>query len=381
MRPASARPYLVFECENRMYFSFKKNILLVGLLLVSISFVFGLLTDAQAADRPKEVRIATVAYNVNGKIGFNGSAAIVEKQGWLKDELNKQGVKLTWVPVTAQSVGVTINEAFANKSIDFAGYGDLPSIILNSGGVETRIVVPGGRGNNVYLVVPPGSAAKTLADLKGKRIALHRGRPWEITFARYVESNGLKFSDFKISNLNPGAGAAALAAGNVDAFVTLSDAYQLEDKKVGKIIWSTKASAQGWKMRAELWGAKDFIAQNPAITQIIATAYVKAAHWTSQQANFEEYLKVANQNGQPENVYRREYSDDSVSWKLRWSPLFDDLVSDHYVNAAKYSRKANLIRKDLNVSYLFEPRFLNAALKELKLEDYWQPRKVTGKAF
>jgi len=363
-----------------MIFNVKKNIPSAGFLLVAISFVFGLLTDARAADSAKEVRIATVAYNVNGKIGFNGSAAIVEKQGWLKDELAKQGVKLTWVPVTAQSVGVTINEAFANKSIDFAGYGDLPSVILNSGGVETRIVVPGGRGNNVYLVVPLNSTVKSLADLKGKRIALHRGRPWEITFARYVESNGLKFSDFKISNLNPGAGAAALAAGNVDAFVTLSDAYQLEDKKIGKIIWSTKSSAQDWKMRAELWGAKNFIAQNPAITQAVATAYVKAAHWTSQQANFDEYLKIANQNGQPENVYRREYSDDSVSWKSRWSPLFDDLVSDHYVNAAKYSRKANLIRKDLNARQLFEPRFLNAALKTLKLEDYWQPRKLAGKA-
>jgi len=362
-----------------MIFNVKKNIPSAGFLLVAISFVFGLLTDARAADSAKEVRIATVAYNVNGKIGFNGSAAIVEKQGWLKDELAKQGVKLTWVPVTAQSVGVTINEAFANKSIDFAGYGDLPSVILNSGGVETRIVVPGGRGNNVYLVVPLNSTVKSLADLKGKRIALHRGRPWEITFARYVESNGLKFSDFKISNLNPGAGAAALAAGNVDAFVTLSDAYQLEDKKIGKIIWSTKSSAQDWKMRAELWGAKNFIAQNPAITQAVATAYVKAAHWTSQQANFDEYLKIANQNGQPEDVFRREYSDDSVAWKSRWSPLFDDLVTDHYANAAQYSRKANLIRNDLNTSQLFEPRFLNAALKALKLEDYWQSRKTAGK--
>jgi len=363
-----------------MNFSFRRNLPLTGLVLMTFSFVFGLFTDAYAAaDIPKEVRIATVAYNVNGKVGFNGSAAIVEKQGWLKDELSKQGVNLVWVPVTAQSVGVTINEGFANKSIDFAGYGDLPSIILNSGGVETRIVVPGGRGNNVYLVVPQGSVAKSLADLKGKRIALHRGRPWEITFARYVESNGFKFSDFKISNLNPGAGAAALAAGNVDAFVTLSDAYQLEDKKVGKIIWSTKSATQDWKMRAELWGAKDFIAKYPAITQIVATAYVKAAHWTSQETNLEAYLKIANQNGQPENIFRREYADDSVSWKSRWSPLFDDLVTDHYLNAAQYSRKANLIRKDLAQERLFDPRFLNAAIRDLKLEGYWQPRKVAAK--
>lgn len=379
MRPAFVRPYLVFESENKMYFSVKKNIP-VGLLLAGISFVFGLLTDVQAAEGPKEVRIATVAYNVNGKTGFIGTAGIVEQQGWLKDELNKQGVKLVWVPIAPQSVAVTINEAFANRSIDFAGYGDLPSIILNSGGVDTRLVVPGGRGGNVYLVVPPNSTVKTLADLKGKRIALHRGRPWEITFARYVESNGLKFSDFKISNLNPGAGAAALAAGNVDAFVTLTDAYQLEDKKVGKIIWSTKTPTQDWKMRAELWGDKDFIAKNPAITQTIATAYVKAAYWTSQEANYEEYLKIANQNGLDESIYRREYANDTVSWKLRWSPLFDDLVLDHYTNAARYSRKANLIRKDVDVKQLFDTRFLNAALKELKLEDYWQPKKIVAKA-
>lgn len=361
-----------------MNFSIKNGTPVIAWLLVGLAFMFGLFTDANA-DPAKEVRIATVAYNVNGKIGFNGTAAIVEEQGWLKEELKKQGVTLTWVPVTAQSVGVTINEGFANKSIDFAGYGDLPSIILNSGGIETRIVVPGGRGNNVYLVVPPNSTAKTLADLKGKRIALHRGRPWEIAFARYVASSGFKFSDFKISNLNPGAGAAALAAGNVDAFVTLSDAYQLEDKKVGKIIWSTKSAAQDWKMRAELWGAKDFIAQNPAITQIIATAYVRAVYWTSQEEHLDDYLKIANQNGQPENVFRREYSNDSVPWKIRWSPLFDDLVLDHYANVAQYSRQANLIRKDINTKQLFDARFLNAAIKELKLEGYWQPRKVALK--
>jgi len=361
-----------------MNFSIKNGTPVVAWLLVGLAFMFGLLTDANA-DPAKEVRIATVAYNVNGKIGFNGMAAIVEEQGWLKEELKKQGVTLTWVPVTAQSVGVTINEGFANKSIDFAGYGDLPSIILNSGGIETRLVVPGGRGNNVYLVVPPNSTAKTLADLKGKRIALHRGRPWEIAFARYVAASGFKFSDFKISNLNPGAGAAALAAGNVDAFVTLSDAYQLEDKKVGKIIWSTKSAAQDWKMRAELWGAKDFIAQNPVITQIIATAYVRAVYWTSQEEHLDDYLKIANQNGQPENVFRREYSNDSVPWKIRWSPLFDDLVLDHYANVAQYSRQANLIRKDVNTKQLFDARFLNAAIKELKLEGYWQPRKVALK--
>lgn len=350
------------------------------LALAAATFMLGAAAHVAAADGVKEVRIATVAYSTGGKVGYSGSAGVIEKQGWLKNELQKIGVKLVWVPVAAQSVGATINEGFANRSIDLAAYGDLPSIILNAGGVETRVIVPGGRGNNVYLVVPPNSAARSVADLKGKRIALHRGRPWEITFARLAEANGLKLSDFKIANLNPGAGAAALAAGDVDAFVTLSDAFLLEDRKVGKIIWSTKKASEDWKMRAELWGAKEFIEKQPAITQIVATAYIKAAHWSSQEANFEEYIKIGALSGQPENVLRREYADDSVSWKLRSSPLFDDLVADHYRHAIAYSRKIKLIRSDVDVAKLFERRFVNVALKELQLENYWTPRKTNTAA-
>jgi sulfonate transport system substrate-binding protein len=333
---------------------------------------------ATAAEAPKEVRIAAVSYANGVKTGFHGSAGIVEKEGWLRNELQKRGIRLVWVPVAAQSVGATVNEAFANKSIDFAAYGDLPSIILNAGGVETRLIVPGGRGNNVYLLVPPGSTAKSVADLKGKRIALHRGRPWEITFARLAEANGLKLSDFKIANLNPGAGAAALASGNVDAFVTLSDAYSLVDKKVGRILWSTKVPGQDWKMRAELWADKGYLEKHPDIAQIVSTAFVKAAYWSAQDANFDEFIKIAVAAGQSESVARREYAQDTVNWKSRWNPQFDDFVTEHYRNAVSYSRKINLIRRDVDVQKLFEPRFVRQALKDLGIEQYWQAPVVAG---
>jgi len=356
----------------------------IARLLVAILLAAGVrpaIAEPAKGETPKEVRIATVAYAIGGKVGFNGAAGVIEQNGWLRPELAKRNVRLVWVPVSAQSVGATVNEAFANRSIDFAAYGDLPSIILNAGGIQTRVVVPGGRGNNVYLVVPRDSTARTLADLKGKRIALHRGRPWEITFARLVAEQGLRLSDFRIANLNPGAGAAALAAGDVDGFVTLSDAFQLVDRKVGKVIWSTKNSGQDWKMRAELWGDKAFIDSNPELTQIVANAFVKAAHWSSQPANFEAYLQIAVRSGQPENALRQEYTDDSVSWKERWSPLPAAFVVDHYRHAIAYSREARLIRSDLDAASLFDTRFVTTALKELRLDGYWSaPPAVTAKA-
>jgi sulfonate transport system substrate-binding protein len=333
-----------------------------------------------AEDKVDVVRIASVAYPSSGKTAYIGSVAIIANQGGLEAELKKRGIRLEWVPIPVQSVGATINEAFANQSIEFAHYGDLPSVILNGNGVETRLLVPGGSGSNVYISVPPGSNAKTIHDLKGKRIALHRGRPWEIPFTRLLEANGLKLSDFRISNLNPQAGSAALAAGNIDALVALSDTFQLLDRRLGKVIWSTKQEGQDWKMRAELWGSKDFVARHPEITQIIVNAHLRAAQWTSSEENLPEYIRIAAVSGQSESSLRQEYDGDSVSWKERWSPLFDDKLIEHYQHVAKYSHDAKLIRKPLDVTPLFEPRFVRAALKELKLEGFWQEKPPLSSA-
>ena len=111
-----------------------------------------------------------------------------------------------------------------------------------------KLVVPGGSGNNIYLVVPADSPVHDIQALKGKRLALHRGRPWEFAFSNYLASQGLKLSDFKIANLNPQVGAAAVSAGKVDAAVLLNEAYALEDKGVARILWSTKQGADDWRL-------------------------------------------------------------------------------------------------------------------------------------
>jgi sulfonate transport system substrate-binding protein len=337
-----------------------------------------LAAQAVAADPPQSVRIATVAYANAGKITFNGPAYVMDRDKWLEQELARRNIKLEWVPAATASVGTFVNEEFANKRIDFAFYGDLPSIIANASGVSTRLIAPGGSGNNVYLVVPSGSDANTIADLKGKRIALHRGRPWELSFAKLLEAHQLDFKDFRIFNLNPQAGAAALSAGRVDAFFTLSDAFLLEDKQVGRIIWSSKQAPRDWKMRAELWGASEFVTQQPELTQLVVNAYLKAAYWTAQEANRDTYQGYLSQSGQPLSVLQREVAGES--WTAQFTPHYDQALRQHYADGITYSRKAKLIRSDLDVDTLLEPRFVEQGLKTLQLQDYWKdtPRDLAG---
>ncbi|MBD1586821.1 ABC transporter substrate-binding protein [Pseudomonas sp. C2L12B] len=336
-----------------------------------LAALLGLAGMAQAAEQPTTVRIATVAYTNAGQVTFNGPAYIMDRDKWLEQQLGERGIRLEWVPAATASVGTFVNEQFANQRIDFAFYGDLPSIIANASGVSTRLIAPGGVGNNVYLVVPPNSPAQSLADLKGKRIALHRGRPWELSFAKLVAASGLSFSDFHILNLNPQAGAAALSAGRVDAFFTLSDAYLLEDKQVGKIIWSSKQAPADWKMRAELWGSDGFVRHYPELTQLVVDAYLKAAAWAAQDANQATYLQWQTQSGQPLSVLQREVQGES--WAAHFSPLFDTALKQHYADGIAYSLKAGLIRQPVDVNALLAPEFVEHGLKNLGLEAVWQP--------
>jgi sulfonate transport system substrate-binding protein len=337
---------------------------------------FPAMQSVQAADAnlPASVRIAAVARNASsGKTLFAGSPAFAVEDRWLETELGKLGVKLEWVPATANSVAVQINEAFASKAIDFAAYGDLPSVIANASGLHTQLVVPGGSLNNTYLVVPINSTAQSIKDLKGKKIALHRGRPWEYPFSQLLQANGMTLNDVKILNLNPQAGAAAVSTGSADAFFTLSDAFTLEDKKVGKIIWASKKPPQDWKMRAELWGDSSFLKKYPQLTQLVATAFVRVHYKAADEAGKENYVRNEVLSGQPESVVRRELADDHTQWRERWSPLFTPALKAHYAAEIDYARQSGLINKPIAVDSLFEPQFVTQALAQLNLQNFWTP--------
>jgi sulfonate transport system substrate-binding protein len=345
-----------------------------GLALV-FSVVAGLAALPAAAVDPQTIRIAVVAAQASGKPAFNGASEYIAHDEKLKAELDRRHISLEWVPITPASVGPLVNEAFASHRIDFAFYGDLPSIILNASGFQTRLVAPGNLGNNVYLVVPPASSARSIADLKGKRIALHRGRPWEVSFGKLLASSGLKPADVQIVNLNPQAGAAALVAGSVDAFFTLDDAYLLSDKSLGRIIWSSQSAPLDWKMRAELWGSQEFVQQHPDLTQLLVTADLRAVAWISEDANRQHYIKdLADRYGYPESVVQRESDNANISWKDYWSPLYTPTVTRHYEAVVAYARGAGLIRKDVDVKTLIVPTFVETGLKQLSLGDYWLAR-------
>lgn len=356
---------LIVQFRERLH-----SILLLG--MIGALAGCGAADSSSGTDRPvKTLTIASIAYPYQGKQVFNGLNGTVIEQGWLKEQLARKGVNLVFTPVSTAVGGPLINEGFSGKRIDFASYGDFPAAIAVAAGVPLKIVAPVGQGQDVYLVVRKGLAANSIADLKGKRIALHRGRPWELPFSKLLDTKGLKLDDFKIVNINPSATPAALESGSVDAAVLLSDGLLLENKGIARVIWSTKAAPADWKMRAELFGRADFVDTHPDLTQLVVEAFVRAAAWSSDEANKAQVIRNAARGAMPEEIVAKDYANSTVAWKERFSPIFSPAVRTHYHSVADYALQRGLIRTKVDADALLDDRFVKQALKDLKLENYW----------
>jgi len=321
-----------------------------------------------SAQGVKTVTIATTATVVNGQPHFTGAHQRVIDEGWLAARLRERGINLVWIPVQGDT-GATINEAFAAQRIDFGGYGDLPSVILNSSGTRTQMIVPIGRGTNTFLLVPPNSTATSLKDLKGKRIAVHRGRPWYLAFLRLVEQSGFKPTDFTLVNMDLQPSSAALASGNIDALFAINT-YTLADKGLGKVIWDSKGKDDK-KIRAELWAAKTFIDAHPDLTQLVATAYVRAQYWESQEQNRSAVIATTTLTGRSQHAVEQEFDDNGLAWKDFFTPVPDAAVYEHYRRTVSYAVDRHVVRAPLRAEDLIQTRYVLTALRDLQLEHYW----------
>src|SRR5277367_3079416 len=81
---------------------------------------------AFAENLPDKIRIGDVGFGFGQPFG-RGLIAIADAKGFLADEFKETPVKLEFTYFV--NTGPAINEAFANKQLDFAAYGAVPNSI------------------------------------------------------------------------------------------------------------------------------------------------------------------------------------------------------------------------------------------------------------
>jgi ABC-type nitrate/sulfonate/bicarbonate transport system substrate-binding protein len=125
---------------------------------------------ALAADRdqkkPNQIQTKELHIGLQKSSTFN----VVRARGDLEKWLNRQGITVTWSEFTS---GPPLLEALAAGKVDVGETGDAPVIFAQA--KNAPVVYFGQSQPNpeaVALLVPQGSPIRTLADLKGKKVAL-----------------------------------------------------------------------------------------------------------------------------------------------------------------------------------------------------------------
>ena len=161
-----------------------------------------------------------------------GAVAVVADKA---DLWTKNGLKVESIAFAA---AINARDAIIGGRLD-VGITGLSNFLVGS--QETGLVALGiavDQCASAAVVVKPGSEIKTIADLKGKRIASQTGTITQSAFVNGVlKSAGLTTGDVQMVNLRFQDMISALAAGSVDA-VTAVDPFlsSAEHAKVGVII-------------------------------------------------------------------------------------------------------------------------------------------------
>lgn len=337
------------------------------LLIRALLLAVGLSAGTAAAD-PPTIRIGTPDQSVGPTpSGGIGLTTLLDARNLLQEEFAKDGIKVEWT--FFKGAGPAVNEALANKQLDFVYLGDLAGIIGRANGLPTRFLVPV-RGNNSFLAATAESGIEKLTDLKGKRLTVFKGTAYQLSLDRALARAGLTERDLQVVNLDWNAAIAALAAKQIDAAWAGVSLLTLKEKGLAKLVTGTRDIGRDSTFLSGFIGTEAFIAANPEVTQRFVTVLVRAQHWLSQPQNLPEFYALASQrSGIPIALGQADYDgDDPV---FRFSPRIDDFVLANFQTSIDQAKELGLIRKPFDVRAWVEPRFAEKAIADLKLDGVW----------
>ena len=158
------------------------------------------------------------------RIGYQKSAVnlvILKQQGTLEKRF--PNTKITWAEFPA---GPQLLEALSVGSLEFGLTGDSPPVFAQAAGKDLLYVAAEPpKPNSSAILVLQDSSVRSLADLRGRRIALQKGSSAQYLLVRAVEKAGLQWSDIQPIYLAPADARAAFERKSVDAWAIWDPFY------------------------------------------------------------------------------------------------------------------------------------------------------------
>src|SRR5215470_15620453 len=231
---------------------------------------------ALAAEALKELRIDWATYNP--------VSMLLKSKGLLEKEFAKYGIAIVWV----QTLGSNKALEFLNAgSIDFGSTAGSAALVAKINGNPIKSIYVYSRPEWTALVTAKDSKIASVADLKGKRVAVTRGTDPHIFLVRALLDAGLSEKDITPVLLQHADGKTALIRGDVEAWAGLDPMMAQAEIEDGAKLFFRKADANTWGI---LNVREAFLKDYPQIAQRVLATYEEARKYSL--ANYDELKKA-----------------------------------------------------------------------------------------
>jgi sulfonate transport system substrate-binding protein len=237
----------------------------IGLAAIA-AVTFVLPAGAPAAEALKDIRIDWATYNP--------VSMLLKQKGLLEQEFAKDGITITWV----QSAGSNKALEFLNAgSIDFGSTAGSAALVARINGNPIKSIYVYSRPEWTALVTTRDSKIATVADLKGRRVAVTRGTDPHIFLVRALLGAGLSEKDITPVLLQHADGKTALIRGDVDAWAGLDPMMAQAEIEDGARLFFRKADANTWGI---LNVREEFLKDHADIVRRVLAVYEDARKYS-----------------------------------------------------------------------------------------------------
>jgi sulfonate transport system substrate-binding protein len=231
---------------------------------------------AYAAEALKEIHLDWATYNP--------VSMILKQKGLLEKEFAKDGIGIVWV----QSAGSNKALEFLNAgSIDFGSTAGSAALVARINGNPIKSIYVYSRPEWTALVTARDSKIATVADLKGKRVAVTRGTDPHIFLVRALLDAGLSEKDITPVLLQHADGKTALIRGDVDAWAGLDPMMAQAEVEESARLFFRKPDANTWGI---LNVREQFLKDYPDVVRRVLATYEEARKYSV--ANYDDLKKT-----------------------------------------------------------------------------------------
>ena len=187
--------------------------------------------------------------------------------------LENRGYNVTWVLSAGSNKA---NEGLRSKALDVGSTAGSAALVARANGSPIKAVDLYAGGEWTALIVTKNSPINSVADLKGKKVAVTKGTDPYFFLLQSLAAAGLSPSDIEIVNLQHADGKTALERGNVDAWSGLDPFIAETIQQSGsRFIYRNPA----FNTYGFLNAREDFIANHPEALQAVVNSYEEARKW------------------------------------------------------------------------------------------------------